>query len=101
VIVTLTCPACGSASPGRTAVGGVRESQAACPACGTHRIVELASSIDRDSAVDLALTPAELGLPPFDVIVARRGFEGQEAWLLDGDAGKVLGPLAESWRGPA
>jgi molybdopterin/thiamine biosynthesis adenylyltransferase len=101
VIVSLTCPACGTASPGRTAVGGLRESQAACPACGTHRIVELASSIDRDSAVDLALTPAELGLPPFDVIVARRGFEGQEAWLLDGDARQVLGPLTESWRGPA
>lgn len=101
VIVTLTCPGCGTASPGRTAVGGLRESQAACPGCRAHRIVDLASSIGRDSAVDLAQTPAELGLPPFDVIVARHGLERQEAWLLDGDARQVLGPLAESWKGPA
>jgi adenylyltransferase/sulfurtransferase len=101
VIVTLSCPACGTSSPGRSVLGAVRESQAACPGCGAHRVVEIASTISRDGGVDLAQTPADLGLPAFDVIVARLGMERQEAWLFDGDASTVLGPLAESWKGPA
>jgi predicted RNA-binding Zn-ribbon protein involved in translation (DUF1610 family) len=102
VIVALTCPACGHAAPGRAVLGAVRESQAACPRCGAHRVVETASSIRRDGGVDLALTPADLGLPPFDVIVARQGLERQEAWLFDGDVNEALGPLAGSYgRGPA
>ena len=99
VIVRLSCPSCGATAPGGTVLGTVRESQAACPACGAHRAVEIAASISRDGLVDLALTPAELGLPPFDIIVARQGMERQEAWLFDGDAGAVLGPLAGSYPG--
>jgi adenylyltransferase/sulfurtransferase len=106
VIVRLSCPGCGSAAPGRSVLGTVRESQAACPSCGAHRAIEIASSISRAGAdagqpdpIDLALTPAELGLPPFDIIVARQGMERQEAWLFDGDAGAVLGPLAASYAG--
>jgi molybdopterin/thiamine biosynthesis adenylyltransferase len=99
VIVSLSCPSCGAASPGRAVLGTVRESQAACPSCGTHRVVEITSSISRDSGIDLRQTPADLGLPPFDIIVARQGMERQEAWLFDGDASSVLGPLAESYPG--
>ncbi len=101
VIVTLGCPACGTSLPGRSVVGALREPQAACPTCRMHRVVEIASSVSRDGGIDLAQTPADLGLPAFDVIVARQGMERQEAWLFDGDAHAVLGPLAESWRGPA
>jgi molybdopterin/thiamine biosynthesis adenylyltransferase len=99
VIVRLSCPSCGATAPGRAVLGTVRESQAACPACGAHRAVEITSSVSRDGLVDLALTPAELGLPPFDIIVARQGLERQEAWLFDRDAGAALGPLAESYPG--
>ncbi|MDB4959622.1 MAG: molybdopterin biosynthesis protein MoeB [Myxococcales bacterium] len=99
VITTLTCPSCGHATPGRAVLGTVRESQAACPKCATHRVVEITSSISRDSGIDLRQTPADLGLPPFDIIVARQGMERQEAWLFDGDAGSVLGPLAASYSG--
>jgi molybdopterin/thiamine biosynthesis adenylyltransferase len=102
VIVTLSCPACRHTAPGGSALGGVRESQAACPSCRTHRVVEIASSISRDGGVDLSRTPADLGVPPFDVIVARQGLERQEAWLFDGDVHEVLGPLAGSYgRGAA
>ncbi|MBK9030860.1 MAG: ThiF family adenylyltransferase [Myxococcales bacterium] len=94
VIVRLSCPSCGTATPGRAVLGAVRESEAACPTCRSHRVVEIASSIGRDGDVDLTQTPAELGLPLFDVIVARQGLERQEAWLFDGDAAQVLGPLA-------
>jgi adenylyltransferase/sulfurtransferase len=95
VITRLVCPHCGTSSPGRAVLGGVRESQAACAACGTHRIVEIASSIDRHAEIDLARTPGDLGIPPFDIIVARHGVERQHAWLFDGDAAAVLGPLAQ------
>jgi adenylyltransferase/sulfurtransferase len=97
VIVRLSCPACGEASPGRAVLGTVRESQAACPQCGAHRAVEIASSVSRDGQIDLALTPAQLGLPPFDIIVARHGVERRQAWLFDADAPAVLGPLAASF----
>jgi molybdopterin/thiamine biosynthesis adenylyltransferase len=97
VVLRMTCPACEHASPGRAVLGALREADARCPACGVHRVVEVASSITRDGRVDLAATPAALGLPPFDVIVARRGLDEQQAWLFDGDAAAVLGPLAESF----
>jgi len=99
VIVRLHCPACGTSTPGGAVLGAVRESQAACPRCGAHRALDLASSIGRDGHVDLALTPAELGVPPFDVIVARQGLERQQAWLFDRDAGPVLGPVAGNEEG--
>lgn len=101
VIVQLSCPSCGHTTPGRAVLGTVRESQAACPRCGAHRAVDIASSVSRDGLVDLSLTPADLGLPPFDVIVARQGMERQQAWLFDGDAAAVLGPLAGSYPGRA
>lgn len=97
VIARLSCGSCGSSTPGGAVLGTMRESQAACPTCGAHRAVEIASSVSRDGLVDLALTPAELGVPPFDIIVARQGMERQEAWLFDGDAAAVLGPLAASY----
>lgn len=95
VITRLSCPACGDSRVGGAVLGGVRESQAACSRCGTHRVVEIASSIRRGDNVDLGLTLAQLGLPPFDVVVARDGMERHQAWLLDGDA-TSLGPLEGS-----
>jgi molybdopterin/thiamine biosynthesis adenylyltransferase len=97
VIVRFTCPTCGDDAPGRAVLGTVRESRAACEKCRTHRVVEIAASVSRDGDIDLRQTPADLGVPPFDVVVARQGLERREAWLFDGDAARVLGPLAGSW----
>lgn len=98
VIVGWSCPGCGQTALAGAALGTVREARAACPACGAHRIAEIATSVARDGLVDLARTPASIGVPAFDVIVARQGLERQEAWLFDGDAAAVLGPLAASHR---
>ena len=76
-------------------LGEVGEKRAACPACGTHRVVDVATSAGRDGRLDLSRTPADLGLPPYDVIVARRGLVDSRAWLFDGDAESVLGDLAD------
>jgi len=100
VVLRLTCPACGDSAPGKVVLGALKERDALCPACGVHRVVETAATIRRDTAIDLAATAADLGLPPFDVIVARNGLD-QEAWLFDADAPRVLGALARSFSGAA
>lgn len=94
LVLNLTCPTCEASMPGRAVVGEICERDANCPGCGTHRIVQTVSTVDRDGQVDLECTPADLGLPPYDVIVARQGLERRQAWLFDGDAAAVLGPLA-------
>ncbi len=92
VVLRLTCPSCGHASRGGVALEALKVKDASCPACEAHRLVDVAASIGRDTPIDLSLSPADLGLPPFDVIVARRGLD-QVAWLFDADAPSALGPL--------
>jgi adenylyltransferase/sulfurtransferase len=96
IIVSLDCPECGQSEPGRAPLGAVGERQAACPECRTHRIVQIASCIGRDGVVNLGQTPADMGIPPLDIMVARQGLETHRAWLFDGDAIGVLGPLVDS-----
>jgi len=94
VVTALSCPACGTTSRAGRALGDLREREAACPGCGAHRQVEIAGSVGRDDRFDLETTPFAIGVPPFDVIVARRGLDARKAWLFDGDAAEILGPLA-------
>jgi hypothetical protein len=78
-------------------LGALREAAARCSVCGTHRVVDFSGIVVRDSTIDLSLTPAEIGIPPFDIILARHGIEKQEAWLFDSDVDACLGPLASSF----
>ncbi len=100
VVLSLECPACGRREPGNVVLGEVGERRAMCPACGEHRIVDPASSTTGDGPVDPTRTPAEIGLPLFDIMVARRGMAKRKAYLFDADAAAVLGPLAGSARRP-
>lgn len=97
VVTRLSCPSCGRAEAVGAVLGAVREANAACPRCRTHRIVEFAGTINRDSDIDLSLTPADIGVPPFDIITARRGLDAQECWLFDRDAVRALGPLSATF----
>jgi len=94
VVLSLECPACGRHEPGGAVLGEVDERRAKCPSCGEHRIVDTASSAGRDGPVDPARTPAELGIPLFDIIIARKGAGLRRAYLFDRDGARVLGPLA-------
>ncbi|HEU0184018.1 MAG TPA: ThiF family adenylyltransferase [Blastocatellia bacterium] len=94
VVTHLTCPDCGNVEKCGVPLGAVREEDASCPHCRAHRLVDFTGVISRDGGLDLSNTPADLGIPPFDVVVARRGIEAGEAWLFDGDAPAALGPLA-------
>ena len=96
VVLSLTCPECGATEPGGQPVGGIAESQAGCPECGTHRVLDLTASISRETDLSLSRTPYDLGLPALDIVVARQGLDHSVAWLLDGDADEVLGPLADT-----
>jgi adenylyltransferase/sulfurtransferase len=97
VITRMTCPGCGVSEKCGVVLGVLREAEARCSRCGTHRIVEFTGTVVRDGDVDLSLTPSDIGVPPFDIIVARQSIETQEAWLFDGDAGSCLGDLVPSF----
>ena len=96
VILSLSCPQCNTSTPGEAVVGMVSEAEAGCPDCGTHRVLDFCASISRETELDLERTPYSLGLPPLDIIVARQGLEHRRAWVFDGDADEVLGPLAKT-----
>ncbi|HJQ27405.1 MAG TPA: ThiF family adenylyltransferase [Blastocatellia bacterium] len=93
VILRLNCPACHLTEACGRPVGALREHEAACPNCKVHRIVDITGSVSRDLGLDLSLTLADIGVPPFDVVVLRCGLTAQQAYLLDGDAAAVLGGL--------
>ena len=97
VITHLTCPVCETTERVGIVLGALREKDARCEVCGTHRVVEFSGIVVKDGELDLCLTPADIGVPPFDIIVARQTIENQEAWLFDGDAGDCLGSLAPSF----
>ena len=97
VATRLTCPVCEKTEHAGVVLGALRETAARCSVCGTHRVVDFTGIVVRDGDIDLSLTPAEIGVPPFDIIVARQGIDKQEAWLFDTDAEWCLGPLATSF----
>jgi adenylyltransferase/sulfurtransferase len=93
VLEKLVCPRCRGEEALFASLGQVRAEKALCPHCpGVRREVCTFYKI-RGGEAYLERTPAQIGLPPFDILIARSrdralGLE------LAGDAAAVLGPLA-------
>jgi hypothetical protein len=87
----LVCPHCHAEEMMYVSLGKVKADQAPCPNCGTRREVATFFKI-RGNEPFLHRTLAEIGVPPFDILIARGG--GQSiGFELSGDAAAVLGPL--------
>ena len=88
----LMCPTCRREEAMFVSLGKVRSEQAICPHCpGVRREPVTFYKLRGDEAI-LERTPAQIGLPAFDIIIARKGSRaiGLE---LDADAPQVLKSL--------
>jgi adenylyltransferase/sulfurtransferase len=92
LLQSLTCMHCDQTSPLLASLGKVTQSQARCQNCGAPCAPNLYHSIGPDSSL-LGHTLAELGVPPWDIIVGRAGNK-QQGYELSSDREQVLGPLA-------
>jgi molybdopterin/thiamine biosynthesis adenylyltransferase len=93
VIHKLACPHCGAEEEMFVPVGALRYQQGNCPHDGHMRIVHVThgfSGAENFGARQLD----QLGLPLFDIFVARSAAR-ETSYLLDGDRESVLGPLAK------
>lgn len=72
VIDTVGCPSCGTSRQVRKPAESVREDEVTCESCGGECVPRFFHSLSADSPL-LSLTPAELGLPRWDVVWARVG----------------------------
>jgi adenylyltransferase/sulfurtransferase len=94
ILHLLECPECSEREPVFSSLGRVSEGQARCPGCGVQRIPHLLHAISGDEGL-LDRSPAQLGLPPFDLVVARCGLRAV-GYLVSGDAPAVLGAVANA-----
>jgi len=91
LLVAFECAQCGHGESVLRPLPNVAESRATCPGCGQlRRPVTTRSIVGTEDFLDR--TWSELGLPPFDIVAARRDLEsiGLEC---SGDAAAVLGEL--------
>lgn len=87
----LVCPNCHAEQLMYVSLGKVKADAAPCPHCGTRRDPVTFFKI-RGNEPFLNKTLADIGVPPFDILIARGG--GQSiGFELSGDAQAVLGPL--------
>jgi adenylyltransferase/sulfurtransferase len=94
IIRSLRCPACGSNTEVFACVGTLSSSQGRCPTDGEMREVVTAHSFsDSDDFADKTL--AELGLPLYDVFVARSASKEIQI-LIKGDEAEALLSLSNT-----
>jgi adenylyltransferase/sulfurtransferase len=95
VLEKLVCPKCGHSESLFQSLGNIRATHAVCPNCNdNHREPVLFNRI-RGNEAFLSSTPAQIGLPPMDIVIVR-GADRSIGLELSGDAPRVLGPLAEA-----
>lgn len=91
IVGSLECAGCGRTEAVFRPLGRVSEKEARCPHCGEERNPALLHGASGDEPF-LDRTFFEIGIPPFDIIAARKGLE-QIYLEFDKDAPEVLGPL--------
>jgi len=95
ILSSLTCPKCGDQEELFASLGKVPTSKAACPVCSHElRDIQTFFKIKGDEPF-IDRTLASIGVPPFDIIIARSGSRAV-GFELTGDAASVLGPLLET-----
>lgn len=92
VIEKLVCPECGEEELIFAALGSVPYEYGKCKCSGAMRVVRAVHSYSGTEPYGNRRL-SELGLPPFDLFVARND-ERERAYLMCGDAEEVLGALA-------
>ncbi len=92
---SLRCESCNEEEPVFASLGRVTEAQGRCPRCGQPRTPSMFHTIDGRRPELLDMTLAAIGIPPWDVLVGRAGWE-RRSYELDGDRASVLGPLVGS-----
>jgi molybdopterin/thiamine biosynthesis adenylyltransferase len=99
VLHKMVCPACGAEEELFVSLGKVKSDKAACPACGGAKREVVTFYKVRGAEPFLNRTLSEIGVPPFDVLIARTADRAVGLELTD-DAAAALGSLAGSWRPP-
>ena len=92
VLEKLTCPQCKGEEALFASLGQVRDDAAWCPACDKVRRAVATFYKVRGDAPFLNRTLKQIGVPAFDILIAR-GSKGNIGLELAGDAAAVLGPL--------
>jgi molybdopterin/thiamine biosynthesis adenylyltransferase len=96
VLEKLVCPKCKDEEQIFASLGKVKAELAFCPRCKDVRreVVTFSTIRGTESFLDFPL--AQIGVPPFDILIARNS-SGTRAvgFELAGDAATVLGPVAE------
>lgn len=87
------CPGCGEAEEVLRPLAAASEDDARCPRCAARRAPRLYHALEGGEPA-LARTLAELGVPPWDIVIGRAG-ERTVGFELDGDRPELLGePVA-------
>ena len=74
IVTALHCGSCGSDEKVFRVLGKVTTHEAICPKCGAERVPEMTHSVTAgDDYLNLSLQ--EVGLPPYDIVIARAGLD--------------------------
>jgi adenylyltransferase/sulfurtransferase len=93
VLEKMVCPTCRAEEKLFVSLGQVKSDKAACPACGTARREVITFYKIRGTEAFLDRTLAQIGVPAFDILIARTSERAIGLELSD-DASAVLGSLA-------
>jgi len=98
VLEKMVCPNCHAEEPLFVSLGQVKSDKAACPSCHAPKREVVTFYKIRGTESFLDRTLAQIGVPAFDILIARTA-DRAIGLELGNDAAAVLGPLASSSAG--